>query len=806
MQKSPFNSGWRTRRKVNSFLESNGRPPEWTSVTLPHDAVAALDRSPEGGAFTGYSAQGVFEYVKTLHVDADELEGRRELEFDGVYSKCLVYVNGVFAGQHPHGYAPFRVRIDEFLREGPNEIRVEARAKDDSRWYSGAGIYREVAMLHGGPLHIASHGPTITTPDVASDLATVDVAVTVRNDGARAVSARLVVEIRDGVGGLAATAQVPVTAHPRSEMVVRSRVTVTEPDLWNVDQPTLYTCRTALTVDGDELDSAESTFGIRRLQWDAVHGLRINGDRVKLRGGGIHHDNGILGSAAFSRAEERRIELLKAAGFNAVRSAHNPMSTAMLDACDRLGMLVMDEAFDAWTISKVEYDHALDTPEWWRRDIQAMVERDLNHPSVIMYSIGNEIPEVGDPWGARLGRDMVNFVKSIDATRPVTNGINPFLAFMPAVREMKDAEPGTRQELGINTLMTELAAVGEEVVTSESVTRRIDESLALLDVAGYNYADRRYALDLAHNPHRLIVGTESDHARIAEVWEAVASDPRVLGDFNWTAWDYIGEAGIGRLVPEAEQKPPFFGPFPWRFSWAGDIDASGNRRSQSYYRETVWGLRSAPHIAVHDPDSLGTKPATGWGWTDSLNSWSWPGAEGRDIRVDVYSGSEEVELLLNGRSRGSRTVGEHRAFIASFTLPYEAGELVAVARTNGEETGRAELRSATEMVLLTAAVDRAAVRADEGDLAFIDISLRDEHGVVHTSGARAVTVSVNGAGVLQALGSADPRAEENYTGSSTRTFQGRALAVVRPAEVGRIDVALSSEGLSPVHLRIESKA
>ena len=802
MRESSFNDAWRSRPKVSFFLELFGGPPPWREVALPHDALIGADRSPDNvpGPLTGFYPGGVFEYVKTFTPPEGYRDGRVEVAFDGVYRNAMVYVNGVFAGQRPSGYVPFRVRIDPLLRDGDNEIRVECRNHLDSRWYAGAGIYRDVTLLVGGPLHVAAGGVHVTTPDIDDERAVVDVAVLVQNETRHLSPARLVLEIVGRDGQVVAAADVPVTVQPSGTATVRQRLTVPAPLRWSLEDPALYTCRTVLVRDGEQLDAVDTTFGIRTLQWDAIHGLRLNGQVVKLRGGCVHHDNGVLGAATFARAEARRVERLKAAGYNAIRSAHNPISTAMLEACDRIGMLVMDETFDAWTSQKMEFDYSLDLPTWWRADVEAMTRRDRNHPSVVMYSIGNEIPEIGSPWGAQLGRDMLELVKELDPTRPVTNGINPFFAFQADVKAMKDAPEGAAH-MGINTLMTELAEAGAAAVASPAVTERIDESMSLLDVAGYNYAEARYELDLERHPQRLIVGTESDAKKIETTWDLVTRHPRVLGDFSWTAWDYLGEAGIGR-VSESEEDKGFVGAFPFRLSMAGDIDITGRRRSVSYYRETVWGLRSAPYLAVHRPGSSGV-PATAWAWSDSLDSWSWPGHEGQPIRVDVYSDADEVELLLDGTSLGRTEVGKERRFVASFDTTYVPGELVAVALRGGVEQGRALLRTASEVVRADVLVDRTELQGT-GDLAFLEVSLVDDAGVVHVSRDRELSVTVSGAGVLQGLGSADPRSTDDYTAPTCTTFDGRALAVVRPTGEGPITVTVELADCAPVTVALSA--
>jgi hypothetical protein len=793
-----FNGGWRWRPKANMFLEMIGKIPDWQDVVLPHDALLGTERSPDNrpGAPTAFYPSGSFEYVKTFRAPEGYRDGRVEVEFDGVYRHAVVYVNGVFAGQRPSGYTPFRVRIDPYLHDGDNEIRVECRTHMDSRWYSGAGIYRDVTLLQGGPVHVAAGGIWISTPDIDTERAVVDVVATIENDSTRIEPGILRVEVCSSDDVVVASAEVPFSSRPTSATTVRQRLTVPAPTLWDMDDPRLYTCRTTVVREGDVVDRVDTDFGIRTLQWDALHGLRLNGRSIKLRGGCIHHDNGVLGAASFARAEERRVALLKAAGYNAVRSAHNASSTALLEACDRLGMLVMDEAFDTWTSPKMDFDYSMELPTWWRDDLRAMVLRGRNHPSVVMYSIGNEIPEIGSPWGAQLGRDMVELVKELDDTRPVTNGINPFFAFQADVRMMKAALPGSSLEVGINTLMTQLAAAGSAAVAAESVTERIDESMAMLDVAGYNYAEGRYELDLDRHPQRLILGTESDTKKIEGNWELVRRHARVLGDFSWTAWDYLGEAGIGRITAGPDDKG-FVGAYPWRLSWAGDIDITGRRRPVSYYREVVWGLREEPYIAVRHPASPG-EPATPWAWDDVSDSWSWPGHEGQPIRIDVYADADEVLLSRNGEPLGTSKVGSDRPFIATFETTYEPGQLEAVALRAGRELGRTQVQTVGEAVRLQVTADRTEIRADGQDLAFLDISLVDERGTLHPGRDRRVTVTVTGAGVLQGLGSADPRSTDDYTGTECGTFGGHALAVVRAAGEGPIEVSVSAPDCEPV--------
>ncbi|MEV4117070.1 glycoside hydrolase family 2 TIM barrel-domain containing protein [Nonomuraea sp. NPDC049695] len=527
------------------------------------------------------------------------------------------------------------------------------------------------------------------------------------------------------------------------------------------------------------------------LRLDPEHGLRINGESVKLRGACVHHDNGPLGAATFARAEERRVRILKEAGFNALRMSHHPMSRAMLDACDRLGMLVVDEAFDMWTSAKSPYDYSLSFPEWWERDIEAMVAKDVNHPSVIMYSIGNEIPETGTPSGAAWGRRLAEKVRSLDGTRYVTNAINNMLAVMDELVRFR------QQGAGINILMADAGDMMNAVAVSDVVTERTAESYSVLDVAGMNYSDSRYALDREKFPDRIILGTETFPTRIDRNWALLQRHSTVIGDFTWTGWDYLGEVGIGR--PQYGDRPVHTAPYPYLLAGCGDIDITGHRRPASYYREIVFGLRTQPYLAVQRPEHHGeTFIGSPWAWSDTIASWTWP--DGAPVTVEVYADADEVELLVNDRSLGRQPVDRFRT---TFETTYEPGELLAIAYRDGAETGRDLLRSASGPTLLRAEADRSVIAATGGDLAYVSLTLTDANGTLHTSADRTVQVEVSGAGVLAGLGSAAPSTEERFDATERQTYDGRALAVVRPTGPGKIRLLASAPGCAPVEVIID---
>ncbi len=805
MRRSICNDGWTVRPKTNHFAERLGTGPEPQPVTLPHDAMIATPRTPEAGPANAYFPGGCWEYRTTLAAPADQAGTAVFLEFEGVYRDAMVWVNGTLAGRRPGGYSDFYVQVDHLLRSGAdNEVRVEARAHDDSRWYSGAGIYRNVWLWQGSRVHFVPGRLEVLTPEIDDEVAIVEVAAFVRNQSPAVPEVFVRVELVDPSGTVVASSEAPVTTRPGEEVTARQRLHVPGPRRWSLDHPQLYRCRVTLLAGDVVLDEDSTTFGIRSLALDPSRGLRLNGQPVLLRGACVHHDNGPLGSAAIDRAEERRVELLKAAGFNAIRSAHNPMSKAMLDACDRLGVLVMDEAFDMWAQPKSEHDYALRFPDWWEEDIESMVRKDVNHPSVVLYSIGNEIPEAGIPEGARCGRDLAEKVRSLDSSRYVTQAVSGLLVGGPELfsrlgEELHGGDGSTDGGTGVNTAMTNLIDVLSDLMRSPVVAKKSAETMSYLDVAGYNYMEQRFALDRELFPERVVVASETHPVAIDSGWRAVTENPQVIGDFTWTGWDYLGEVGIGRTAYDAAAAAggmaSFHGDYPWVAAWCGDIDITGYRRPQSYYREIVFGLRSDPYIAVRRPEHHGTAAqSTPWSWSDSVSSWSWKAQQGAPVVVEVYADADEVELLVNGRSIGRLPAGASQRYRAEFDTVYEPGLLEAVARRDGKEIGRSALRSASGPVLLDVRADRAAIEAGPADLAFVSLTLVDETGNLHSAADRPVHIQLEGPGVLQGLASANPATEEPFTGSSCTTFDGRALAVVRPTGAGEITLIATSEG------------
>ena len=801
MKRTSFNDGWQYREKVNPFAELAGISAPFEDIALPHDAQISRARDPEGDRAVAFFPPGAYQYRKTFTVPS-EFDGKRlVLEFEGVYRDATVHINGNFAGHRAYGYSGFAIDADTHLRPGEeNTIEVEARNGEDSRWYTGAGIYRNVWLHVGSEVHIPVDGVKVTTPDIEADAAIVEVAVTVANTRNRRATVSVSVSIADSSGATVATGTVPVSVEANGSALSRQRLRVEAPALWSAETPALYSAHAELS-DEVVIDEAHSSFGIRKLQVDPVRGLRVNGHMVKLRGACIHHDNGILGAATFGAAEERRVRLLKEAGFNAIRSAHNPISVGLLEACDRLGMYVMDETFDMWTSGKMPHDYSLHFTEWWERDVEAMVVKDFNHPSVILYSIGNEIPETGSPAGGITGRALAEKIRALDPTRFVTNAVNGLLAVMDDLKAMGAQSDGSPdEEVGINTMMASgPGAFMNKIGSSPLVTEKTAESFGLLDIAGMNYLDARYVMDRELFPNRVIVGTETFPTHIDNNWGLVTDNAHVIGDFTWTGFDYLGEVGIGapQYLAEGEQ-PTLSVDFPWIAAWCGDLDLIGDRRPASFYREIVFGLRSEPYIAVNRPGREGTFYAGPWTWSDSLASWTWSGHENALLTVEVYSDADEVELALNGEVIGTSAAGRDHAYRAEFPVAYTPGTLVATAIRNGVRAESHTLFTAGPAVQLLAGVD--AETAD--GIRFVRIGIADSDGRIVSGADRLVTVELEGEGRLVAVGSGNPAPADSYVSAQHTSFDGRALAVVQVARDATVGVTISADGLTAARLSL----
>jgi beta-galactosidase len=792
----------------------------WRNVDLPHDwsIEGRPDRQNPSGAGGGFFPAGVGWYRKTFSAPAGWREKRVSIEFDGVYRDATVYLNGHKLGTHPYGYTSFSFDLTPLLNfSGPNllAVRVDNSAQPNSRWYSGSGIYRHVRVILTEPTHVAHWGVFVTTPKVSDDSALVSIQTKVANETAGSATVTLETTLYDRSGHQAGATQSTVTIAPGKETESAQTISVAHPALWSPASPTLYRSVSRLRRNGKVVDQVETPFGIRSLSWSAEKGLLLNGKPVKLTGGSVHHDNGPLGAAAFDRAEERKVELLKAAGHNAVRTAHNPPSPAFLDACDRLGLLVLDEPFDMWKASKVKFDYGRDFDEWWKQDISAMVLRDRNHPSIVIWGIGNEIPELEVERGPEMARQLADQVRSLDNTRPLT------LAF-----------PGST------------TAPNAEAVFSS------------LDITGYNYnLIPAYAADHRQLPNRIMLTTESFPSKLFPLWQISQDNPFVIGDLTWTAMDYLGESGIGawsygtpqqaqtaKQIMDGMMNPAIvdkmflgmangvdmmaamsqgtadpamkgamtvlFHGYPWHSSACGDLDLTGYRKPQSYYRDIVWNGGDRVYAAVRFPEPEGKKIiATGWATYPTLAAWTWPGQEGNPLQVEVYSAAEKVRLFLNDKLIGEKPTGRDQEFKATFSLPYAPGTLKAVGVRGDQPVAESVLTTAGNASALRLTPDRTVVQADGEDLSFLVVEAVDTEGRWQPNADQEVQFSLSGPGVIAAVGNGDGQDGASYQGDRRKLFQGRALVVVRTSrQAGPITVKAGAAGLSDGSVTIEAKA
>lgn len=765
--------------------------PQWQPVNLPHDAMIAKPRTAgaPSGSGGGFFPGSVANYRKKFFVPEAWRGQSVQLEFEGVYMDAEVSVNRQLLRLQPYGYTSFVVDITPYLTYGQeNEVNVSANntAQPNSRWYSGTGIYRHVWLRTGGAVYIQPWGVFVTTRVVDPAASVVQVATELANLSGNVEKAVLRTTILNAEGTVVAQVETPV-----KNLSIQQTLLVQEASLWSVDEPYLYSLLSEVLVGGNVIDTERTSFGIRSITVDVQHGFRLNGIPLKLKGGCIHHDHGPLGAASYDRAEERKVELLKSAGFNALRSAHNPPAPALLDACDRLGMLVIDETFDCWRMGKNPNDYHLFFEEWWQRDTAALVMRDRNHPSVVMWSIGNEILEsLGSPAGADWSQRQVDYVRSLDNTRFVTSAI---LLYFEEIMATGDID-----------LMFSLPPIPEDPQKDMwgLLTANFNRPL---DVVGYNYMAQRYAVDEKRFPGRVIAGTETWPHMAYTFWKETERMPHVIGDFVWTAFDYLGEAGIGAV--NFEGKPAFAARYPYHLANCGDFDICGFKRPQSYYRDLLWGVRTAPFIGVLDPQYFG-KPIwfNPWGWEPVSDNWTFPGEEGKSTRVDVYAVDDEVELFINGISVGRKPAGAASQNKATFEVAYQPGIIEAVGYTNGRETERTRLVTASNPVALRLTPDRATVKAAYGDLAYVTIEVMDKEGVRVKYGEPIIVLDVSGAGELIAVGSANPLSEELYVGSQHRAYQGRLLAVIRTTgQAGEITLKAQMEGLPTAQVQLQAE-
>ena len=751
----------------------------WKSLDLPHDWSIELPFSNESGEIaTGHTVGGIGWYRKIFTLQPAQENKIIQLYFEGVYMEMEIWLNGQKVDYHPYGYTSFFCDITSYCNpvgeENTLAVKVSSIGKN-SRWYAGAGIYRHVKLVTIDRLHLDHWGVFITTPSVTEDKATVQLSVDILNETGMLQEFHAVIYIKDHTGKLAAEKVVHFEElNAGDKIILNEEIEVVKPSLWAIDDPVLYTAVVAIKTGKQVWDEVTELFGIRSISFDSGKGFLLNGKPLKLKGGCVHHDNGLLGAASIDRAEERKVELLKANGFNAVRCAHNPPAEKFLEACDRLGILVIDEAFDHWQKMKNPEDYHRFFDEWHIKDLTSMVKRDRNHPSIIMWSIGNEIPERADSSGVAIAKELKSIIHKYDTSRPVTAAICDF--WDNRHLKWKDSE----------------------------------RAFSPLDVCGYNYKWDEYENDMKLFPDRVIYGAESYPFERAINWDLVEKYPAIIGDFVWTAIDYLGESGLGHAldIKIGEEAPSQWSTqaWPWFNAWCGDIDICGNKKPQSLLRDVLWN-ESKITMAVHKPLPEGYFESVGyWGWSQEYPEWNWQGHDNKPLEVRVFTRYPVVRLYLNGRLLEEKAVStEHNAkYTALFSVHYQPGELKAVGIESGEEKESIILRTTGSPAKIKLTPDRAQIKNSSNDLSYIRIELVDEEGLIVPDADCPVQLSVSGQGGIAAAGNASPTDMESFRSLTPKTFHGKALAIIRPVgKAGTIVLKAVAEGLPEAIIEIK---
>lgn len=765
MVKKAFNENWscyETGKKGTAF-----------AVTLPHDAMQ-LDGHSEtslGGVNTGWVDAKDYTYEKDFDVPEDWNGKKIWLEFEGVYRKASVYINDSKALFHEYGYLGFYVDCTELLYYGQrNTVRVEVVNSDqpNSRWYTGTGIYRPVWMHIAPTEHILQNGIRIKTLDYRNP----KIQIEVKTSSAGTVE----IEILNKT-------ETVISTEGRSNGNYVCELSIPNARLWSSEHPNLYVCRVRF---GNDIQ--ETKFGIRMIECSAEKGFCINGKRVLLKGACIHHDNGILGARAYDFAEKRKIKILHENGYNAIRCAHNPCSKKMLETCDEIGMLVLEEYIDGWYIHKTKYDYADVILQNYQEDLKAMVERDYNHPSVIMYSIGNEVSETAQKKGIELCADMTKELHRLDGTRPVTCGVNIFFNFLSSMgfgvysdkkADQAAADNKKKKAVGSEFFNTIAGIFGAEFMKFGATLPPCDwktrDAFAKMDIAGYNYGINRYERDLKKYPQRLILGSETFCADAYRFIETAKKNPRIIGDFVWAGMDYLGEVGIGSWE-YTDYAPRFDNGCGWVSAGSGRIDLTGKPLAEMAYTRIAFELDKIGMAVVPVTHTNDKHSPSAWKMSNAIESWSWNGCEGNAARVEVYTREHSVKLFVNNKCVGTK-IRKNDCRIVFDTI-YRDGELRAEAYDqDGNMTAAKSLYTAESRTILQAVPEQ--IEIEKEDLCYVKFKYTDPKGEVKPLCRGNITISVQGGEIL-AVGSACPYYPQSYLSNQMDTYYGEAQAVIRP--------------------------
>ena len=785
---SLFNFDWRFHKGgIKGAENKEFKDIDWRLVDLPHDwsiedlnitdttnkriISGPFDSKAIAGKNSGFTVGGTGWYRKHFIIPQKDTAKIVYIMFDGVYMNADVWINGYHLGNHPYGYTAFWYDLTKHLYYGEKDNVIAVEVKNEglnSRWYSGSGIYRDVTLSIVDKIHAAPWGIFVSTPVIDSESSKVQVVSTLNNGTSSWQDIKYMVRIFSPDNTIVTQKEITTGLNQCAASNIKTELKVDNPKLWSPGTPNLYKLVCSIKQEDKELDITETRFGIRSITFDAEKGMFLNGRSIKLKGGSMHANNGPLGAAAYSRAEERRVEIMKNRGFNAVRCGHNPPSTAFLNACDRLGLLVIDENFDVWTIGWLPDDYHVYFNDWWKFDTKSMVTRDRNHPSIFAWSIGNQLRENSDSIGIALAYEMATLVKTVDNTRPVTANI-----IVPQMKRNAAAE----------------------------LWYKCDPFFAALDICGYSYQSGNYTDDHKRLPDRIMFSSEIDPRNSFDNWMKTFDNDYIIGNFEWTAMDFMGEVSLGWYAM-AEPKTKTM--WPWMSTYSGDFDLCGFRRPRSYYRDILFKHDTKLSEFVYSPvPSFEGDNVSRWGWDDVKKSWTWPGYEGKPLQVVVYSAYDSVELHLNEKSLGKKQTNRSTEFKANWDVPYEKGILVAIGFTGNKKAETCELITTGKPYKIKLTPDRNAITANRQDLCFITVEILDKNGNLIPNAENVVKFTVKGNGKITAVGNGNPVSIESFQQPFRKVYEGKCLLIVKSTEMdGVIEITAESTGLNADKLKI----
>jgi beta-galactosidase len=789
---SLFNSDWKFfRGKINSAEMPSFEDETWRRLDLPHDwsiedlkkenatdnriISGPFDSKALCGKHSGYTIGGTGWYRKHFNLSLADTNKIVYINFDGVYMNSDIWINGHHLGNHPYGYTAFGYELSPYLNYGDKENVLAVEVKNEginSRWYSGSGIYRHVYLSIVDKIHAAQNGTFISTPFVDSLQSKVVVQVQVNNYTKKDADIDLEMAIVDVTGKIVAIKKISTRISHYVPSKVKLNFNISTPSLWTPETPSLYKAICTIQTNNMIVDKTETTFGIRLLEFDIEKGFFLNGKNVKLKGGAMHANNGPLGAAAFDRSEERRVELMKNAGFNAVRCGHNPPSTAFLNACDHLGLMVLTEAFDVWKDGWLPDDYHIYFDDWWKRDLQSMIMNDRNHPSVILRSIGNQIKEGRDSIGIALANQLADYLRSLDITRPVT----------------------------INVAMSNDWYDG-----SPELWRNYDPLFSAVDVCGYSYQSIQYKNVHERLPDRIQFSSEIDPQSAFKNWMRATDNNYIIGNFDWTAMDFMGEVALGRNAYSSfvESDSALF---PWVTSFSGDFDFCGFRKPRSYYRDILFNNNNKLSVFVETPiPSFKLENKSKWGWDDVKQSWTWPGFEGKNLTVFTYSACDSVQLYINNKFIGTKTTSRETEFKAAWQVAYIPGTLSVIGYQKGIKEAESKLITSGKASEIHLNADRQIIKADGQDLSYVTVEITDKKGVIDPQFNETINFNIEGNGSIAAVGNSNPTSLESFQQPFRKAYEGKCLVIIRSnKKSGQIILKASGKGLTSDRIVIET--